>query len=246
MLILRSFRDYPVAFSEGKGRAFLTPKEAKEFSGLAGDPTSDSWLLSRIATKEVAQRYCDLKHSFVPEISQLQLGGISPRRLSIALNHSQAKSVPALEASFDTSDQFVVTCLRPVESGERFSVVIKRVESSYPFADFSKLDENERQQVRFAAPEEADRVLHGIYAVKQALLEVGAPVSTSLVALSLRGSCELHTRHDAKLHAGCWYFDHHVMAVGFHWEAPHTGPVPGARVEEDPVLPESRHSEMTL
>ena len=246
MLILRSFRDYPVAFAGGKGRAFLSNAEAREFTDLVSSSSRDAWLLSRIATKEVVQRYCDLKHSFVPEISQVNLGELHPRRLRVEIEAPESQSVPQLQASVDTSDQFCVTCVRPLEAGERFSVVLSRVESSYPFADFSQLSARESEQVRFSSPEEADRVLHGLYAVKKALAGVSAPETTEVQALSLRGTCDLEGPNTARLHASCWYFDHHVMAIAFQWEAPHGGPIPGSRVEEDPVLPESRHSEITL
>lgn len=244
MLTLRSYRDYPLAFSGDRGREFLSPPERAEFDGLSFGPGKASWLLSRIATKELVQRYCDVKLNFVPDITDVVLTSSGAQQLAISI---EGKSIPALRACYATSDHYVVSCLRSAEAGEAFSVSLQRVEAQYPFADQKAYTKAEWDQVRFAAPEEADRVLAGLGAVKNAIQRASEPAdSLSLGLLSLRGDCEVESPANTRSHAGCWYFDHHVMAVAFTWRSPHPGPIEGARVEEEPVLPEARHSEITL
>jgi len=247
MLTLRSYRDYPLAFSGDRGREFLSPPEKAEFDGLSFGPGKSSWLLSRIATKELVQRYCDVKLNFVPDISDVVLTPDGPQQLAISIVGPQGDQIPALHARYATSDHYVVSCLRKAEAGEGFSVSLDRVEARYPFANKSAYTEAEWDQVRFAAPEEADRVLAGLGAVKDALHRASEPADAlALGLLSLRGDCEVDSPTSTRSHAGCWYFDHHVMAIAFTWRQPHLGPMQGARVEEEPVLPEARHSEITL
>ena len=247
MLTLRSYRDYPDAFSGDRGADFLSEEECMEYNGLSFGPGRASWLLSRIATKEMVLRYCDTRLDFVPDPSEVTLIRKSETEIGVKVHAPNAPPVPELRAVFGTSDHYVVSCLREAQAGEEFAIQLKRVHSRYPFAEQGQYASEEWDQVRFAAAEEADRILTGLDCVREALQRVTPEAKGIRIQhLSLKGDCSLTSPGNGAMHAGCWYFDHHVMAVAFAWSAPHAGPVPGARVEEDPVLPESRHSEITL
>ena len=48
------------------------------------------------------------------------------------------------------------------------------------------------------------------------------------------------------LRARSWFFDHHSLAYVAAWADPTHAPDPLVKIEEDPVLPEARHSEDTI
>ena len=247
MLSLRSFRDYPLAFSSDRGHEFLSASERQEYEALSFGPGRVSWLLSRIAAKELVQRYCDTRHRFVPEIADVSLCGEGNGQLSVSIRGSEERSLPQLRVSTDTADHFVVTCLRPVDKGETFAVTLGRVDAEYPFVDRSSLHEREWSQVRFASNEESDRTLAGFRTARRALGRLGIQGTEVVIEnLSLKGECIVHPREGARNHVGCWAFDHYTLALAVQWQAPHPGPPEGAKVEEPPVLPEARHSEVTL
>lgn len=247
MLTLRSYRDYPVAFAEGRGGDFLSLEEGEEWKAVKPGRDKTAWLLSRIAAKELVQRYCDVKLRFVPEITDISILTGSNGEPRVIISQNKNNMEPDLVVSFATASNFVVTCLRPRASGEMFSVALAPVRAQYPYAGSGNYTEREWEQVRFSSAEEADRVLSGLDTLKEAIS--GATHTSDGVSIerfSLRGDCHLVATSSARVHGAAWYFEHHVMALALSWQSPHTGPISGARVEEEPVLPESRHSEMTL
>ena len=255
MIQIRSFRDYPAVFVEGRHSEVLTPAELRQYERMEDPGTRRQWLLGRVAVKEMAQRTCDSLWGFVPSEMEVSVATGGPSGEQVVFGGSARERVQhPLALAQSQSRAYTVTCLRLL-ARERFGVALQRVAPRHPFGIDPGLTAMERGHVRNADIVDVDRVMATQAALKQAAFDAlnGREFGIEVVSAPLGDPAQLQPRDEdgnalasPVLRARSWAFDHHVLGFVAAWRRPQDAPTPDERVEDDPVLPGARHGEETL
>lgn len=259
MLNLRSFRDYPDVFRDDGDLTVLSERELAIVERNEVRSRRHPWVLGRLTVKELVQRWYDEHGLTVPGARQISVlpgptGGPTVRVDGYAAETGARR----LGASISYCDSYAFAALREHDPGHRFAVVMDRVEPTYPFFDETLLTEDEVGRVRHEEPTTQDRVLTAFGALKKGVSKALGLTSTSparlVEVLSIGAGGEASLRYDPELFDGdvrpilrgrAWMYDTYVLAFVALWRDDKAATPPGVRIEEDPVLPDSRYNEWT-
>jgi len=255
LIQLRSFRDYPAVFGEGRHAEVLTPAELRLYERMVDDGERRLWLLGRVAVKEMAQRTCDTLWGFVPPEMEISVAAGGPSGEQVVFGGGARERVehPLALAQAQTS-AYTATCIRLL-ARERFGIGMERVVPRYPFRIENGFTLGERTRFRNADIVDVDRVIANHVALKDATHHAlnGPAFGVELLAAP-QGDAAFLRALDASgcpvespvLRARSWVFDHHTLAFVAAWRRPQDAPVAGERIEDAPIFPAARHGEETL
>ena len=255
LIQLRSFRDYPAVFTEGRHGEVLTPAEMRVHDRMEDAGERRLWLLRRVSVKELAQRTCDSLWGFVPPEMEISVAAGGPSGEQVVFGGGSRERVkhPLALAQAQTG-AYTATCLRLL-ARERFGLAVQRVVPRYPLHLGTRFTERELQRFRFADVVDVDRVIASHEALKDATLAAlnGHEFAVEVRSAPQGDGAELHAldpQGDALdspvLRARSWVFDHHALAFVAAWRRPQDAPGSMERIEDDPVLPGARHGEETI
>ncbi|GMV39347.1 MAG: hypothetical protein AMXMBFR64_10630 [Myxococcales bacterium] len=253
MLNLRSFRDYPDVFRDGGEDAVLSDREKEAAALLAVRSRRQLWVLGRLTVKELVQRWYDEHGAQVPGARQISVlpapGGAPTIRV-------EGDPVRRLSTSISYCDAHAFASVRDADPGHRFAVVMDRIEPLYPFFDDSLLTEDEVSRVRHEEAATQNQLLTAFGCLKKGVgkalgLTSAAPAS-HVEVLAVTPGGEATVRYDPELFGGdtrpvvrgrVWFYDTYVLAFAGLWRSEEAAPPALARIEEEPVLPDSRYTE---
>lgn len=257
MLNLRSFRDYPDVFRDGADDAVLSDREREAAARQDIRGRRQVWVLGRLTVKELVQRWHDERGVEVPGARQISVlpgaSGSPIVRLDGAPGDNGARR---LATSISYCDSYAFAAVRDSDPGHRFAVVMDRIEPMYPFFEDMLLTEDEVSRVRHEEPGTQNQLLTAFGCLKKGVgkalgLTSAAPAAqVEVVAVAPGGEATL--RYDPELFGGdsrpvvrgrAWFYDTYVLAFVALWRSEEAAPPALARIEEEPVLPDSRYTE---
>ena len=255
MIQLRSYRDYPTVFTEGRHVDVLTPAELQIHDRMEDAGERRLWLLGRVAVKELAQRTCDSLWGFVPPEKEISVASGGPSGEQVVFGGASRERVehPLALAQAQTR-AYTAPCLRLL-ARERFGLAMERIVPRYPLRAEGPFTERERARFRQADIVDVDRVIASHVALKGATAaalngrDFGVEVERAPLgdAASIRVMDAEGTALDSPvLRARSWSFDHHALAFVAAWRRTQDAPEVTERIEDDPVLPGARHGDETL
>jgi phosphopantetheinyl transferase len=218
MLQLRSYRDYPDAFSANADLStVLVDDERAHLAGLKAHKRRREWLLGRLAGKEVLRRHVQERHDVALQWTDLSILPSADGAPEITVAN---KAVPALALSLSHRAGFVVVAADDHSDGWCFGVDIESVEPRIEAFLNDYFTDRERQHLSLDNRLERDRLVTVYWCVKEAVLKAvrkGLSVSADRVEVQqLHADGSVAVRVDRDLSKGsvvarCWHLPQHVV-----------------------------------